>query len=82
MGDPDWRIYADAKRSFAAGVPVGIDAPLPRLPAVLRRKRQWSQPHDTHQEPVGVHHNYRLGLVISLDRPRERDEGQRRRIWR
>ena len=37
-GDPDWRQYTQSSHSFAAGVPLGVDARLPRCPALFGRK--------------------------------------------
>ena len=40
LGDPDWRIFASRRHSFATGVPLGLEG-LPRTPAVFERKRRW-----------------------------------------
>ena len=37
-GDPDWRIFARRKASYASGVKVGFRSPMPRTPAVFERK--------------------------------------------
>ena len=40
FNDPDWKVVATYRDSFATGVPVGTDG-LPRTPAVYERKRTW-----------------------------------------
>ena len=45
-GDPDWAVYADAKRNFVEGVPLGYREPLPRTPAIFERKVKWRQYND------------------------------------
>ncbi|CAK0885329.1 unnamed protein product, partial [Prorocentrum cordatum] len=40
FGDPDHQVAGWA----AAGVPLGVDAPLPRTPAVCERKAKWALP--------------------------------------
>ena len=34
FGDPDWMILTTDRESFATGVPVGFEKPLPRVPCV------------------------------------------------
>ena len=36
-GDPDWRVFATSSESFATGVRIGCNQPLPRTPAVCER---------------------------------------------
>ncbi len=45
-GDPDWRVYSGGRRNFGEGVPLGYREPLPRTPAVFRRKVKWRQYDD------------------------------------
>ena len=40
LGDPDWRILTEETDSFATGVPVGYDKPLPRVTAVFPPKEK------------------------------------------
>ena len=40
LGDPDWRILTEDQESFATGVPVGYNAPLPRVAAVFPPKER------------------------------------------
>ena len=40
LDDPDWRILVEAEDSFSTGVPVGYDAPLPRVPSVFPPKEK------------------------------------------
>ena len=42
-GDPDWRHYAEASRSFEKGVPLGVNFRLPRTPALFTRKLRHRQ---------------------------------------
>ena len=58
-GDPDWRVYSGGRRNFGEGVPLGYREPLPRTPAVFRRKVKWRQYDDDKlqwQQPG--HYNY------------------------
>lgn len=38
LDDPDWMILTEAEESFASGVPLGYDEPLPRVPGVFPPK--------------------------------------------
>eukprot|EP00435_Cladocopium_sp_Y103_P061492 s851_g23.t1 len=40
LGDPDWKILTEEPESFATGVPVGYESPLPRVPAVFPPKEK------------------------------------------
>ena len=52
MGDPDWRIYAEAKENFVTGVRIGYDKRMPRTPAVFERKTHWH--HYTEDQESGI----------------------------
>ena len=41
MGDPDWEVLVQGVDSYLAGLPIGVERPLPRTPAVYERKRKW-----------------------------------------
>ena len=41
MGDPDWEVLVRDTDSYFAGLPIGVEKPLPRTPAVYERKRKW-----------------------------------------
>ena len=43
FGDPDWMILTTDKESFATGVPVGFEKPLPRVPAVFPERTKQSK---------------------------------------
>ena len=43
LGDPDWRVLTEEAESFAVGVPVGYDKPLPRVPAVFPPKEKFKK---------------------------------------
>ena len=40
VGDPDASVLVDGENTFAAGVPVGVDEPLPRTPMVFPPKEK------------------------------------------
>ena len=52
FGDPDWEILTVGKDSFLEGVPLGVQAPLPRTPAVYERKKSWRKYYDQEGPPV------------------------------
>lgn len=51
MGDPDFKILNGTGESFANGVPVGFDKPLPRTPAVFPPKTKHRKLDDSEYNP-------------------------------
>ena len=51
MEDPDYRVLVQDKESFATGVPVGLDEPLPRVPAVFPPKEKHRKLDDSDYTP-------------------------------
>eukprot|EP00434_Breviolum_minutum_P032699 symbB.v1.2.028918.t1/scaffold3103.1/size63517/1 len=57
FGDPDWMILTTDKESFASGVPVGYDKPLPRVPSVFPERVKQSRLDES--EYMSVAKNYK-----------------------
>ena len=59
-GDPDWRIWTPGPRNnFVEGVELGFRDPLPRVPSVFERKRDWRSYDDVlAKEEVPMMANY------------------------
>ena len=57
FGDPDWMILTTDKESFATGVPVGFEKPLPRVPAVFPERSKHSKLDES--ELMAMPKNYR-----------------------
>ena len=55
-GDPDTRVLAQGRHSYATGVPIGVRRKMPRTPAVFPRKVKW-RPLDITTEDYDMH-NY------------------------
>ena len=56
-GDPDHIAFFAGQNSFAEGVRLGVDAPLPRVPAVYTAKETWRHYPEEEAEP-GLRDNY------------------------
>ena len=51
LDDPDWEILVQGEECFAKGVPLGVDAELPRTPQVFRRREKFRQLDITDFQP-------------------------------
>ena len=52
-GDPDFRVLTEKTRySFKAGVPVGFEAKIGRMPAVYERKETWRKLDESEYDPL------------------------------
>ena len=60
IGDPDAEILG----TYLEGVPLGIDQPLPRTPAVFPRKTKWKLKHDFKSEGQHLNDNYKSGKEL------------------
>ena len=83
FGDPDWRILTASKDSYLTGVPLGVDRPLPRTPAVFGRKVSWRKYEDQGQLPSSKH-NYSSCVdnvrAVEAQFEQERDLGFMREV--
>eukprot|EP00435_Cladocopium_sp_Y103_P069710 s303_g33.t2 len=43
VGDPDAGAFSEKPGCFRKGVPIGVDEPLPRVPAVFEEKEKWKK---------------------------------------
>jgi hypothetical protein len=78
VGDPDWRILADAENSFLTGVPLGVKERLPRTPAVFERKVKHRKYDDDLEEGhPESRENYKSldGKVADIEAQFERERG-------
>ena len=77
VGDPDWRIMADAENSFLMGVPLGVKERLPRMQAVFERKlKQRRYDDDLEEEHLESRDNYNSldGKVEDIEAQFEREQ--------
>ena len=74
FGDPDWMILTTDKESFATGVPVGFDNPLPRVPMVFPERTKYNKLDES--EFMAMPKNYRSAEENSqgLDEKFKEDE--------
>ena len=74
FGDPDWMILTTDKESFATGVPVGFDSPLPRVPMVFPERTKYNKLDES--EFMAMPKNYRSAEENSqgLDEKFKEDE--------
>eukprot|EP00435_Cladocopium_sp_Y103_P044902 s3525_g12.t1 len=63
--DPDVRSLVDVEDSFASGVPLGIDEPLPRTPQVFPPKVKHRKLDDSEYNPIAL--NYQSAQVSSSE---------------
>ena len=63
--DPDARSLVDIEDSFATGVPLGVDAPLPRTPQVYPEKVKHRKLDDSEFNPIAS--NYASAQVSSSE---------------
>ena len=52
VGDPDTAILVDCNDSFATGVPVGVEEPLPRTPMVFPPKERHRKLDESEFNPI------------------------------
>ena len=57
-GDPDSRVFFSSSESFANGVRLGLNAKLPRAPAVFDKKTKWRQYEEEDGDPDLERENY------------------------
>ena len=57
FGDPDWEVLTEGGDSFLSGVPLGVESPLPRTPAVYERKKAWRK-YESQDGPPSSKANY------------------------
>ena len=65
FGDPDAPTLVDIEDSFATGVPLGVDAPLPRTPQVYPEKVKHRKLDDSEFNPIA--NNYQSAQVSSTE---------------
>ena len=65
FGDPDYNILVDGEDSFATGVWVGVDKPLPRCPQVFPEKLKHRKLDETEFNPIAF--NYPSAQVSSKE---------------
>ena len=65
FGDPDYNILVDGEDSFATGVCVGVDKPLPRCPQVFPEKLKHRKLDETEFNPIAF--NYPSAQVSSKE---------------
>jgi hypothetical protein len=75
LDDPDWRILATSKESFASGVRVGCNEKMPRTPAVFARKTKRRKYDDT--ELILEMKNYPTAEQASADLQRQYEEEEK-----
>ena len=63
MEDPDYRVLVQDEESFATGVPVGLDEPLPRVPAVFPPKEKQRKLDDSDYIPFSE--NYKSAELVA-----------------
>ena len=63
MEDPDYQVLVRDKESFATGVPVGLDEPLPRVPAVFPPKEKHRKLDDSDYIPFSE--NYKSAELVA-----------------
>jgi hypothetical protein len=63
MEDPDYQVLVQDKESFATGVPVGLDEPLPRVPAVFPPKEKHRKLDDSDYIPFSE--NYKSAELVA-----------------
>ena len=52
FGNPDREVLVSGTDSYLTGVPLGVDRPLPRTPAVYERKKSWRECEEQQAPPV------------------------------
>ena len=57
-GDPDHEVFFAGQNSFAGGVRLGVDVPLPRVPAVYTAKKTWRHYQEDEEAEPGLRDNY------------------------
>eukprot|EP00435_Cladocopium_sp_Y103_P027253 s3393_g6.t1 len=65
FNDPDVGALVDAEDSFATGVPIGVDAPLPRTPQVYPEKVKHRKLDDSEFNPIAT--NYQSAQLSSAE---------------
>eukprot|EP00435_Cladocopium_sp_Y103_P026445 s953_g6.t1 len=65
FGDPDTSILVDAEDSFASGVPLGVDEPLPRTPQVYPEKVKHRKLDESEYNPFAS--NYQSAQISSAE---------------
>ena len=73
IGDPDWKIAASVKHSFATGVPVGVGG-LPRTPAVYERKKKWRTLDASDFSPQRENYSSAIGHEETLEQQFKEEE--------
>ena len=63
MEDPDYQVLVQDRESFATGVPVGLDEPLPRVPAVFPPKEKHRKLDDSDYIPFSE--NYKSAELVA-----------------
>ena len=63
MEDPDYQVLVQDKESFATGVPVGLDEPLPRVPAVFPPKEKHRKLDESDYIPFSE--NYKSAELVA-----------------
>ncbi|CAK9061235.1 unnamed protein product [Durusdinium trenchii] len=78
--DPDRLWLVDAEDSFATGVPLGVDDPLPRSPQVFPEKTKHRKLDDSDFNPIAF--NYSSGQLFSVElEAKFREEEQLERMY-
>ena len=78
--DPDRLWLVDAEDSFATGVPLGVDDPLPRSPQVFPEKTKHRKLDDSDFNPIAF--NYLSGQLSSVElEAKFREEEQLERMY-
>ena len=57
VGDPDASVLVDGENTFAAGVPVGVDEPLPRTPMVFPPKEKHRKLDESDFNPIAENYS-------------------------
>ena len=78
LGDPDWRILTQDKESFATGVPLGYDQPLPRVPQVFPPKEKHRKLDDSEFSEVAQNYKSADEMAAELEKKFREEEKQGR----
>ena len=78
LGDPDWRILTQDEESFATGVPLGYDQPLPRVPQVFPPKEKHRKLDDSEFSEVAQNYKSADEMAAELEKKFREEEKQGR----
>ena len=78
VGDPDASVLVDGENTFAAGVPVGVDEPLPRTPMVFPPKEKHRKLDESDFNPIAENYSSAQLSKTELEAKFREEEALRR----